>query len=570
MLYRRRKAALTNASIAPELVLLHGWGRSSIVWDEMLPFLRESFNLTLIDLPGFGGSQHEAVSDLSTSLIAIAEVAPPQAIYLGYSLGGMLAVKMAEQFPERVSALITVASNARFVATEDWSQAMPKKTYQQFYQRVAKNHLAGLKRFSALEILGAELPQALNVLPVIEEDFNPESLLASLDLLASIDNTETLQTLTLPALHILGEKDQLVPALVAEKLAQLNNANIEVLPGAPHGIPVSSPLQLVEEVSRFLQKIAMLAGAGGIDHFQASSQVRDKTDVAKSFSRAASSYDSVAALQRQVGERLLSLLPATGAELVLDMGAGTGHFYPHLQQLFPSASIVGLDLAEGMARYARQQHSLASWLCGDAEALPFADQSIDIIYSSLAVQWCDDYHAVCAEALRVLKPGGRFVFSTLGPNTLIELRRAWEVVDHYVHVNRFSEQSVLEHAIADVGFAAGSPNALVEGTLVKGSLVEGALIEDALIEETVTMEYPELRGLTRELKSLGAHNVNNGRPMGLTGKRRIQAFKAAYEQQRNENGMLPASYQVWYVSLQKPVVEKPVVQNRMLQAATAR
>ncbi|MEE8058377.1 MAG: malonyl-ACP O-methyltransferase BioC [Pseudomonadales bacterium] len=262
----------------------------------------------------------------------------------------------------------------------------------------------------------------------------------------------------------------------------------------------------------------------------------DKQLIAKSFSRAATTYDSVADLQRRVGQQLLTYLPTMPADNivdnVVDLGCGTGFFSSTLQTVFSDSQLIGLDLAEGMVAFASNRSEYGSWLCGDAENLPLAENSIGIIFSSLAIQWCEDSDALFSEVFRVLKPGGSFVFSTLGPATLHELRNAWCSVDNYIHVNRFVEQSVLVESIIRAGFSAEN--------------VRGRLTEDY-----ITLEYDALKHLTRELKSLGAHNINNGRPVGLTGKHRVRAFKDAYEQQRNEQGMLPATYQVWYGVLEK-------------------
>ena len=259
--------------------------------------------------------------------------------------------------------------------------------------------------------------------------------------------------------------------------------------------------------------------------------LRDKKQVARSFGRAAATYDSVADFQRKVGRSLFDMLPLSPAETVLDLGCGTGFFYSQLQQKFSGARVVGLDLAEGMLQYCAANQK-GDWLCADAENLPLADNSIDLVYSSLAIQWCENNDALFAELFRVLRPGGQVFFSTLGPDTLHELRRAWSTVDNYVHVNRFTEKVDLLAAIQQAGFN-------------KQQLL--------LTEQQVILEYETLRELTWELKGIGAHNVNSGRLVGLTGRKRMQTFIKGYEQQRNAKGLLPASYQVWLGRLIKPV-----------------
>ncbi|UTW14187.1 malonyl-ACP O-methyltransferase BioC [Marinobacterium rhizophilum] len=255
----------------------------------------------------------------------------------------------------------------------------------------------------------------------------------------------------------------------------------------------------------------------------------NKHRIAESFSRAALTYDAAAELQRQIGHRLLDALPATEAARVMDLGSGTGYFTPLLRQRFVSSQLVSLDLAQGMLAYARAHRPdpAAVWVCGDAEALPLADNSLDLIFSSLAIQWCERPERLFAEIKRVLRPGGRFVVATLGPGTLHELRDAWAQVDGDMHVNRFVPRQQLLAA-----------------------LPPGLKLQDFRTEQRV-LRYAQLRQLTAELKGIGAHNMNQGQATGLTGKARVQAFKAAYERHRDPDGLLPATYEVYYLELEK-------------------
>lgn len=532
-LHSYRYPACADSDNAPELVLLHGWGLSGIIWQEWLPLLQPHCQVTVIDLPGFGGSEPFEQASLDSVVDAIVAIAPPAAVYLGYSLGGMLAVNIAHRYPERVQAVITFASNQCFVASEQWPYAMPAATYQSFYKTVQHNADKALKRFCGLQASGASNEKAL--LKVLRDKLEPASsqnLVDSLDLLAAIDNSRLIGKVSPPAYYLFAECDQLVPLAAAKQLQQQWPGQVDIIASAPHSFFISDPQASWQRVKQFLQQQSLLPleNSG-----QNSSKARllDKRQVARSFSRAAASYDSVAELQRQVGERLLQRLPDTPAAVVLDLGCGTGFFTSALQQHYPQSTLVGLDLAEGMVAYAASHQQNDHWLCGDAEALPLADNSVDVVFSSLAIQWCENNQALFAEIYRVLKPSGYFVFATLGPDTLHELRTAWRAVDDYVHVNRFDEQSQLSSAATEAGFmldAGGS----------------------AWSEQMITLEYDKLKTLTRELKSLGAHNVNSGRPAGLTGRRRLQQLMTAYEQQRNDNARLPASYQAWYAVMQKP------------------
>lgn len=258
----------------------------------------------------------------------------------------------------------------------------------------------------------------------------------------------------------------------------------------------------------------------------------EKRQVAESFGRAAGSYDKVAYFQRDVGNRLMALIPQAVLfeqnSTVVDLGCGTGYFTPKLQN--NHNHVVGIDLSEGMIAYAREHRTGdANWVVGDAEMLPFADNSVDVIFSSLAIQWCSSYPRLFAELFRVLKPGGLVAFSTLLDGTLKELEASWHEVDSYTHVNSFSICSDIDDASHTAGF----------------SQLEKEQYTDVLSFETV-------KSLTRELKMLGAHNVNEGRPLKVTGRERILKFKQAYEKYRRADGSLPASYEVLLSVLSKP------------------
>ncbi|TBV04649.1 malonyl-ACP O-methyltransferase BioC [Phytopseudomonas dryadis] len=261
-------------------------------------------------------------------------------------------------------------------------------------------------------------------------------------------------------------------------------------------------------------------------------ELPDKRQVAASFSRAAASYDSVAALQREVGHQLLAQLPQRLApRRWLDLGCGTGYFSRELGRRFERAEGLALDIAEGMLRHARPQGGAAHFIAADAEQLPLGDACCDLIFSSLALQWCSDFQAVLGEARRVLRPGGVLAFSSLCVGTLQELRDSWQAVDGFVHVNRFRSLETYQALCA-----ASDLQVLGLQCLPR------------------QLHFADLRSLSGELKALGAHNLNPGRPDGLTGRARLRALIAAYERLREPQG-LPCTYQVVYGVLQKAVVQ---------------
>lgn len=254
----------------------------------------------------------------------------------------------------------------------------------------------------------------------------------------------------------------------------------------------------------------------------------EKPWVGRSFSRAASGYDRVAGLQRQIGERLLARLDEAHAmpKTILDVGAGTGFCTERLAQDFPEAELVALDIAEGMLRVLGERPGLrghALRVCGDGEALPLRDASVDWVVSNVALQWCADLPAVLAGFRRVLRPGGRVLFSSFGEGTLRELRRAWAEADGHTHVNAFASLATVEGALAAAGFA-----------------------EYSLHSERRVLAYPSVEALLRELKSLGARNVTHDRPRQLTGKGTFRRMLDAYAQAMPGN-RIQASFEVVYV-----------------------
>lgn len=261
----------------------------------------------------------------------------------------------------------------------------------------------------------------------------------------------------------------------------------------------------------------------------------DKRLVAESFSRAASTYDQAAAFQRAVGAHLLGRLPSGFVpEDIVDLGCGTGHFSRALSACYQQP-VLGLDLAEGMLRHARE-HSpqQRGWVVADAEALPLRSESQDLIFSSLALQWCPQLPLALGEAWRVLRPGGVLAFNTLLEGSLHELREAWRAVDDHVHVNRFTPPEELRTMLAEAGFADWRCE----------------------VEQHV-LHYPQLGELTRELKALGANNRNPGRPTGLGGTARLRRLTAGYERFRTAEG-LPASWQVAQIIMYKAAAgERP-------------
>ncbi|MDO8344997.1 MAG: malonyl-ACP O-methyltransferase BioC [Cellvibrio sp.] len=509
------------------LVLIHGWGCDSRTWQPVLESLQSFASITLIDLPGFGESPVVPEFSLDAVLDKISAQLPRDAVIMGWSLGGMLVVQLASRFPERIRAVITLAANLKFVAAADYPAAMLSAINRQFNQGFAQDPQATLKIFGGLLAQGdADERGLLKQLRRNDIGAVTDNWLQALQLLTELDNRTAFAKLVQPGLHLLSHNDALVPVAAAELMRQINpQQEIKVFENTAHALHWSKPQAVVEFVACFLKKNI----AVDVELAPVLDTGLDKKKVAQSFSRAAATYDSVAQLQRDIGTQLFAQLSGNLPEQssVLDLGSGTGFFTQQLAEKYPGSQIVGLDIAEGMLHYAAEQHHGISWLCSDAEILPIADNSVDIIFSSLAIQWCNNLPQLMGELARVLKSGGQLHIATLGPHTLHELKSAWQQVDNYVHVNRFQSQQAL---IASIDLSQ--------------------LNLDNVQQENRTLYYDRLSELTRELKALGAHNINSGKPEGLTGRSRLLAFKSAYESFRSPQG-LPATYDVIYLQASK-------------------
>ncbi len=255
----------------------------------------------------------------------------------------------------------------------------------------------------------------------------------------------------------------------------------------------------------------------------------DKRKVSQSFDRAAPVYEEWASLQKMVGDELVERLEWVKMKprQIVDVGAGTGNLSRALSHNYKSADIYIVDISEKMIIEARKKaskwFSKQHFVCADAAQLPFIDDSVDLLISNLMLQWCNDIAAVFAEFARVLKPDGALFFSTLGPDTLKELRQSWASVDNGNHVNKFIDM----HDYGD-------------------ALLRAGLINPVMDVDRLEFTYPDVKQLMKTLKQIGAHNITAGRSRSLTGKGKFQAMLAAYEKYRSAEGLLPATYEVVY------------------------
>ena len=268
----------------------------------------------------------------------------------------------------------------------------------------------------------------------------------------------------------------------------------------------------------------------------------DKARVRASFGRAALTYDAAAVLQKQVRTEMLSRLNLVKLKpaVILDAGCGTGAASHALQRRFKHAQVISLDFAHPMLQKTRKTglwqrlkllcgSSKQYLVCADIESIPLKDAGVGLLWSNLAIQWCNDLDAAFQEFHRVLQPEGLLMFSTFGPDTLRELRIASNEAAYtpFTSVSRFIDMHDIGDALVRAGFSA-----------------------PVLDVERFTLTYDDVQSVMRDLKSIGAHNATAGRARGLLGRGFLQKLAASYEQFRlgakQDGGKLPATFEVVY------------------------
>ena len=253
----------------------------------------------------------------------------------------------------------------------------------------------------------------------------------------------------------------------------------------------------------------------------------ENASLRRNFGRAAISYAQVAVLQQEVETRLieqLGFLEDRQPMRVLDLGCGPGRASGIMKKRWPKAQVIAIDAALPMLKEVPKQTRF--WrpikrVCADVSQLPITDASVDVIFSNLCLQWVNDLPATLAEFRRVLKPDGLLLFSTFGPDTLLELREAyWQAGEKNPPLSPFAAIQ----QIGDAMLAAGFKNPVLD-------------------RELYQLTYSDVRTLMKELKAIGANDARPQRSRGMGGKTRLLNMTAAYEKLRY-NDVLPSTWEV--------------------------
>lgn len=270
----------------------------------------------------------------------------------------------------------------------------------------------------------------------------------------------------------------------------------------------------------------------------------DTLRLRRAFGRAADGYEAVAALQREVATRLLEQLDALGKRepaRVLDLGCGPGVAARFMHKQWPKADVLAVDFALPMLRklgvnrpWWKPARRTVQPLCADVAALPFVDDSADLLFSSLCLQWVVDLPRALTGFRRVLRPNGLLLFSTFGPDTLGELRDAFGQADAGNPITPFAQIQQVGDALQAAGFR-----------------------DPVLHRDRFTLTYRDVPTLMRELRALGAHNARADRRRSLMGKARMQRVFDAYEPLRRD-GSLPSTWEVIYAQAFAPQPGQPI------------
>ena len=252
----------------PDLVLLHGWALHGGLWGNWLDALEDSYRLHLVDLPGHGRSDWSPeLRSLEQLAAAVRPGIPTGAVVLGWSLGGLLALEIADRWPQALRALVLVATTPRFVQAEDWESGVPPQVLLDFARSLQTDHARTVQNFLALQTRGDE--QAAATLRLMRRQLeshgppDPRALATGLEILGSADLRSRIGAIAIPALVAAGENDRLTPPGAARALASaLPQARLALMPGCAHAPFLSHPDDFLAELRPFLDRCTASAAQG--------------------------------------------------------------------------------------------------------------------------------------------------------------------------------------------------------------------------------------------------------------------------------------------------------------------
>ena len=248
-----------------------------------------------------------------------------------------------------------------------------------------------------------------------------------------------------------------------------------------------------------------------------------KIKILKSFDAKSSSYDQYSFVQKEVSERMIQRLKFLKSKPlnILDIGCGTGYLSNLINQYLPNSNIVCMDFSYEMASQCKNKNIKLKPLVADAEYMPFKTSTFDLVISSFTLHWCQQIEKIFSDFFRILKNYGNFMFTTVGPDTLKELRNAYKLIDNYEHINTFNDM----HDYGDILLSSGFHDPVMD-------------------VERLIVEYKNFNGVLQSLRKTGASTVicNESK---FTTKKSLKSLENHYKK-NNKNGLFPVTYEMIY------------------------
>ncbi len=240
-------------------VFVHGWAMNSAIWDECVSQLPEWINVIVVDLPGHGTMAGVSVSKLDDYVQALVPLVHQPVIWVGWSLGGLAVLRLAELYPQRVATALLVATNPCFVSQADWPCAVEANVFAQFANDLKKNQQKTIRRFLALQVKG--LSDMMSVVRRLQQSMqsrgqaSTQALTCALDMLLETDLRQALKTIECPLHWLLGAKDALVPGELAQVLQQqYGQQNVVLFPQASHAPFISHSKEFIKQLVNIAQQ----------------------------------------------------------------------------------------------------------------------------------------------------------------------------------------------------------------------------------------------------------------------------------------------------------------------------
>ena len=534
-----------DTGAGPTLLFIHGWAMSGRVWRYQREQLAADHRIITLDFRGHGASSvpttGPTIDDFAADIEALlTRLDLNQVTLVAWSMGVSATLRAFPALRDRISNLILVGGTPRFTASgnfphglaPDEARGMAIRLKRQ-YGRTMEEFFRGM--FAEGEVASDQYQQIVQDIVKGGNLPEPRVALRSLESLAATDLRSSLAAVDCPTLLIHGEEDHIcLPGASRYMAEQIPQARLELLPGIGHAPFLSRPTRFNNLILNYIKSMQKSFHPSPFTLHPSPPSNIDRNQVRTAFDRHADEYDSYAWVQRRVVERLLTFLkqgdPAPRS--VLDIGCGTGMLLRGMTELFPTATLAGIDLAPGMVtatRSALAGRAGTEVLAGDAERLPFPEGSFGLVVSTSTFQWLENHDTAFSEAYRVLTPGGFFRFALFGARTLHELKESY--------------RSALTCHDRETG---DRTHRFLASPAVASSLERAGFSGCRVWTEDEVEHHQDVPTLLRSLKKIGAGNASPNHAKSLAERRVMLTMMQLYKENFGRDGTIPATYEVIY------------------------